>query len=162
MSCLMTRPESIATLAETISRVSHSGYELYGISTGAKLWTALRDLGCSNDFGYLDAKPVAEALHRVNVAAYNGRYEEHQQPDTVPDYNNIKPAFDVPRCRYDGRWIYDDPHYRFAGLLDFFNYQCEEDATRNNLLCVGLREFADRWKHQIIASDPRYTWDGNC
>ena len=163
MSCMMTSPEVILTIAETIARTSAHGYEVYGVGIPESMYNELRKHHChSRGLGapYVDVKPLAELLYRLNLAAYNGRYPEHQSPDALPDFDAIKPAFTVPRCEYNQRCIYTEEHYRFVGALDFLVYQCYEDANRGNPILHALEELSNYWKSAIVAADARYRYGG--
>lgn len=163
MSCMITSPEIILTIAETIARISSNGREDYGVDIPRGLAEELRKLNCyDNIIGapYVVEKRLAEELYRLNIASYNGRYKEHQQPNELPDFDETKPAFKVPRCEYDGRYIYTEDHFKFAGALAFLIYQCDEDANRENALLVALAELATAWNSAIVRADPRYCYGG--
>jgi hypothetical protein len=164
MSCFIMRPESIWMLANTLESVlnaAHFSGELT-ITTSALMCApscaaAFADCKPSPILEGVYADQIADALWRINSAAYAGRYRRDPQQEPLP-----------PCVAGTGKSLYDRPvygdhreqpqpwHYHLCRLLDCWLYQTDEDATRKDEKRVALQAFATALKSSLVTHSPEY------
>lgn len=171
MSCMMLTEKQIATLAATLATMYNIGlaqggssYENFGIDMDGMKWTyVLKDEGCLNHDNTCDGQKLARLLYRANMAAYNGRYDEHQAED-IPE--EAWAEYFKPYCYNRGLTHYApwgnnqrhelaQWHFDFSILLDHYLYQLEEDATRDSELFKVMSGLSATVKSCIVYMDPR-------
>ncbi len=161
MSCLVMKREPLAALANAVEARLNRGYDFWGFEAPDSLYHELRDCRTVCRFS---AKSIYRRLYALNIRAYNGRYEGHQEPGD-------EEAPDVDISRY---FIHHEPeyqncgdgtgttfavcqwHYQLAQLLDFWLYQTAEDATRSDPLRLAMAEFRDSLYSFIVQHSPQY------
>lgn len=148
MSCMMTNPRELSTLAAYVSDILNQA-ELRGTVEGVKRITPPRTLrdaleGCRDGGGRFDETMIYNALYMLNSDAYSGRYKD------APAAGEIEPPVGVSINDDEatrGEWM---PRLYF--LLKFFVYQCNEDATEGRPLLRGMSELCDTVAH-VLAND---------
>ncbi len=150
MSSLLQKPENTAALADFITKQLNMGHDYTGMwSVPDLLYESLNDLNCSDGYGFFDTKRVYNALVDLNISAWSGRYNEPDDLERVPYKANpiathaeYIGAKEEHGCRIEGHYKISAWHYKIYKMLQFFNYQCEEDKTWHNPLHKGLVELA--------------------
>lgn len=159
MSCLVMRPESIRTLANTLDSVFNAAAFVpeHTITTAAVCGTTLCNAfaDCIRCQCY-DGEMIAAALYRLNAQAYGTRYKEPTDAE-LPPYvaGTARSLFDRPVIK-DYAERPQDWHYHLASLLDCWLYQTDEDATRKDAKRVALEEFTRNLKCQIVTHSEQY------
>ena len=169
MSCMMLTVNQIGRIAATLADMFNTGlaqggdsYTQYGIYMNGKEWAwFLRNNECLDRYGACDARKLARLLYLENVAAYNGRYEEHYVEENAdaasfPKYLTLYSLAkyapydgDIHRCKL-AQW-----HFDFSVLLDHYLYQIDEGATNKGELYTLIKEQSDAVKSCIVYMDPR-------
>ena len=151
MSCFVLHERATATLAETIAQILNMGIGYFAFEAPESLREGLAD--CIDRYDYCDGRKVYKKLYRLNFDAYNGRYRELEEVAAIP---NFKPVELAERIDYNGHYIIQPWHYRFAKLLDCYIYQCLEDFTRNDPVVKGLTDLANRLRSFIVQNSEDY------
>ena len=165
MSCMMLTAKQIWTLAATLTNMFNIGlakggesYSQFGLEMNGVEWERfLRDNDCLDKYGSCKTERLARLLHATNLAAYNGRYSEHQAEEIQEEE---WARFVNPYCHDRGLARYapgelSQWHFDFLALLEHYIYQIEEDATRNSDVLRILHEQASMIEHNIVHMDPR-------
>ena len=145
MSCFIMQDRALAAIAESICSIGNAGYNPFGMEIPRSLREALDD--CHRD-RWLMPDLVYKALYKLNLAAYSGRYREDAEEVTPNMPKGCEIAYP---CRDPKPW-----HYQLLKLLDCFVYQCEEDATKNAPLLLGVREFSAELAIWLVRNNPEY------
>lgn len=155
MSCMIMSKEPLAALANATEALLNCGYDYFGFDSPDSLLAAARD--CRN-MGFFSADSLYQKMYALNVAAYNGRYADHEQPmdDEAPDVDLSKYMVHRPPEYADHHHAVRLWHYRLAKLLDFWIYQVSEDATRNDAFVAAMREFQDCLFRFIVRRSSEY------
>lgn len=84
MSCMVMKSEPLAALANAVETRLNCGYDFWGFEAPDSLYRELRD--CKPLHLYYST-PIYRKLYALNVRAYNGRYEGHEEPgdEEAPD-----------------------------------------------------------------------------
>lgn len=160
MSCMIMSKEPLAALANATEALLNCGYDYFGFDPPDSLLAAARD--CRN-MGFFSADALYRRMYALNVAAYNGRYADHEQPmtDETPDVDLSKYRVHCPPEYAEHHHAVRPWHYQLAKLLDFWIYQVTEDATRNDAFVLAMRECRDHLFQFIVqrsAEYDRYEW----
>lgn len=116
---------------------------------------------CRTPSGDFDGEKIARELWRLNVAAYNGRYNEQGgeelPPDLVclPDIRRAYSLWKTPEYA-DHREKPQPWHYHLCRLLDCWLYQTDEEATAKDAKRQVLRKFSDALKVAIVQNSDKY------
>ena len=155
MSCMMSSPKLLSSLARTVEYIGNGRYDTTGMELPGSLSYALSD--CRDMYGDYDGDKVYTKLYAMNAAAYNGRYSHHHTDEEAPDRPEGKRL--VPLCvdYSDGHFIVEPIHYDFARCLDFYVYQCEEDATMFSELLCGMRDLSRLVNSFIVKNSDSYS-----
>ena len=155
MSCVVMNPEPLAAIANAVETRLNCNYDFWGFEAPDSLYRELDD--CKTSCTYF-SEAIYRKLYSLNVRAYNGRYNGHEEPE-----DEVAPTIDVNsytvhhgpeyQKRGDGtgttfavcQW-----HYQLAQLLDCWLYQTAEDATRSDPLRLAMAEFRDGLYHFIV------------
>lgn len=161
MSCVVMNPEPLAAIANAVETRLNCNYDFWGFEAPDSLYRELDD--CKTSCTYF-SEAIYRKLYSLNVRAYNGRYNGHEEPE-----DEVAPTIDVNsytvhhgpeyQKRGDGtgttfavcQW-----HYQLAQLLDCWLYQTAEDATRSDPLRLAMAEFRDGLYHFIVQHSPEY------
>lgn len=180
MSCFVMKPESIRKMGYTMEKIFNCyqysntltitmqavdaaggipGHACaYYIQPGS-LGAAFAD--CRTPSGDFDGEMIARELWRLNVAAYNGRYNEQGgeelPPDLVglPDIRRAYSLWKMPQYA-DHREKPQEWHFHLCRLLDCWLYQTGEDATDKHEKRQALRKFSDALKIAIVQHSEEY------
>lgn len=144
MSCLLTSPETISKISNFAEKLLNMGYDFFGFSANIDLYYELIDCQTS---GHFDACKIYNRLCEMNQQAYQSRYSDTE----IIKY----PPYDLS-ASITKRMVINDQyhtasvqqwHFEMLKHLDFYIYQCNEDATSDSPLfksIKGLRaELAD-------------------
>ena len=152
MSCLIQKPENTAAIADFIAELANVGYNGNGIVLPSVLHRELVNLGCYKD-GWFEPKLIYMALTALNYNAYEGRYPDNGKVYPVPyKENNIRKMV----VWDNGRYKIEKWHYRMLKMIQFFNYQCEEEATYNTDLHKGMQDLENTLALFIIQNSAIY------
>lgn len=160
MSCMIMSKEPLAALANAVETLLTCGYDFFGFDAPDSLFNAARD--CRN-MGLFSADALYRRMYALNIAAYNGRYADHEQPmdDEAPDVDLSKYMVHRPPEYAEHHHAVRPWHYHLAKLLDFWLYQTSEDATRYDDFVVAMRELRDclfQFVVQRSSEYDRYGW----
>jgi len=147
--------ESLAALANAVECRLNCNYDFWGFDAPSSLYRELKE--CQIAHLYC-AEDIFRKLYMLNVKAYNGRYEGHQKSveEGIPTIDGSKYiVHHRPEYREHG-FAVRPWHYQLANLLDFWLYQTEEDATKNDPLRLAMAEFRDRLYYFIVRNSPEY------
>ena len=136
MSCMIQLPENTAAIADFVAGLLNMGsaYEYFGFEAPEGMGLCLHD--CRKAGRYEEAL-IYNALASLNLAAYLGRYPE-EDDYSIADY---KPSRIHKRVDYTGgEFVVDEWHYKILKMIQFFNYQCFEDATHEHPLFKAMQE----------------------
>ena len=154
MSCIMSSPELLSALAESIEFIGNGNYEAIGFELPRSLAMALSD--CRDRYGSIDGNKVYKKLYAMNIAAYNGRWKEQidvEEDPVRPKGKRLLPTY----AEHTGvHFVVDPLHYTLARTLDFYVYQCEEDATYTAALLQGMNELAVTVARFIVRNSEEY------
>lgn len=155
MSCMIMNPEPLAAIANAAETLLNCGYEYFGFDAPRSMHDAFQD--CRTCYSY-DAEGIYKKLYAVNVAAYNGRYKDHETPA-----DDEAPTIDGSRYTVHQRPEYAEHHhavrpwhYRLAKLLDFWLYQTSEDATWNDPTRAAMVDFQKALFEFIVQRSAEY------
>lgn len=163
MSSMIQKTENTAAIADYIARLLNMGFDTNGMSAPETLGRELDDLGCS-DRGYFEESKIYEALVNLNYAAYLGRYPD-KNADPAPEYkrHDISARAEYTHGEPDEHGYYNNAHFVIAGwhykiykMIQFFNYQCCEDATHENKLYKAMKELETDLAQFIVANTAEY------
>lgn len=157
MSCMMSSPALLSALARTVEYIGNGRYDTTGMDLPRSLSFALAD--CVDVYGDLVGDKIYTKLYALNVAAYNGRYSDWNASEDAPDRPAGKRL--LPVCveyegGFGGHFIVEPIHYDLARCLDFYIYQCSEDATYKSDLLQGMKELAHTVKNFIASNSAEY------
>lgn len=144
MSCFVMEPRAIAAIASNVSKLLNMGYEAWGFSAPDSLYDALSD--CTDIAHFYQEEAIYKCLYEVNARAYAGRYND-------PGIDTDAPKVDFcglhiwEHVEYNGHYIIMPWHYKFLKLVDCYNYQTSEDATRTD----PLKKAMDELSHVLCA-----------
>lgn len=153
MSCMMMDSKPLSKIADFIAYLMTYKYDFTGISVPESLSTVLFE-DCY-DSTFMEWKPdrIYKKLYRLNQSAYNGRYENHQIDYAMPPYEGT----DIfKRCEWDGHFVVEGWHYEMASRIACFNYQCEEDATRQGELHLAMIDLQHELFSFIVVNNPLF------
>lgn len=156
MSCMIMNPESLAALANAVETRLNCNYNYWGFDVPDSLYREFDD--CKAPYTYY-AENIYRKLYAVNVRAYNGRYNGHEEPideEAPPIVMSKYIVHHPPEYREHG-FAVRNWHFQLAKLLDFWLYQTAEDATRNDPLRLAMRDFQDKLYRFIVQNSPQYT-----
>ena len=155
MSCFMMDPRALAVLADGIEKGLNMGYNYLGLDVSEGLPEALID--CADRYMCYDAGRIYAKLYELNARAYNCRYCGNPADPADPTAPEM-PALPwmLGRAVWDGAFRIDALHFKFLKLLECFNYQCLEDATKGDPLAVALRDWEKSWAAFLVHNDPIY------
>ncbi len=163
MSSMIQKTENTAAIADYIARLLNMGFDTNGMSAPETLGRELDRLGCNNR-GYFEESKIFEALVNLNYTAYLGRYPE-QDAEPVPEYkrNDISARAEYTHGEPDANGYYNEAHfvisewhYKIYKIIQFFNYQCSEDATENNALYKAMNDLETALAKFIVANTAIY------
>lgn len=157
MSCIMSSPELLAALARTITYIGNGRYDTIGFDLPRTLELELAN--CRDVGGSLLEDHIYGRLYRLNAAAYNSRYKEHQADIVAPDKPDGKRL--LPVCvsysgEWDGHFVVKPAHYDLARTLDLYLYQCDEAPTNKDGLYLALNELAYTVHKFIVRNSEHY------
>lgn len=180
MSCFVMKPESIRQIGYTIEKIFNcylysntATITMHAVDAAGGLPACLGgyyiqpgSLGvvfadCRTPSGDFDGEMIARELWRLNVAAYNGRYNEQGgeelPPDLVglPDIRRAYSLWKMPEYA-DHMEKPQEWHYHLCRLLDCWLYQTCEDATDKHEKRQALRKFSDALKVAIVQHSDDY------
>ena len=139
MSCFIMDEKSVSILANFVGDLMNCGYTMFGMGAPASLWESLKD--CEGKYYYFETQKIFNRLMDLNVRAFKGRYEDWHNEDIKNAYGYDVNAVDYEHGKYEeGHWLVEKWHYRMAKRLEYFIYQCSEDATWNDNLFKSLKE----------------------
>lgn len=142
MSCMIMSAKPLASLADFITSLLNAGYNYFGMEAPSNLYRALDN--CADKWGIYSERAVYDALHDLNVRAYNGRYKrENADEGSYPAYapnTAHRPRECVEHHEKVMPW-----HFLIEKRLAFLTYQCCEDATYDTPLYKALVEL----EHQL-------------
>jgi len=149
------KSEAMAAIANAVEARIVYGYNYWGFEAPDSLYDALRD--CM-DPSTCFPEEIYRKLYAVNVRAYNGRYESHEEPadEEAPAINVKKYAIHRPAEYREHSFAIFPWHYQLAKLIDCWLYQTLEDATRADPLRLAMEEFRDGIYHFIVQHSPEY------
>lgn len=155
MSCFVMNPEPLAAIANAVEARLNCDYNYWGFEAPASLYDALRD--CKTSCTYF-AEAIYRKLYAVNVRAYNGRYESHEEPvdEEAPTIDGNKYIVHRPPEYQEHSFAVRPWHFQLAKLLDCWLYQTLEDATYGNPLRLAMAEFRDGLYGFIVSHSPCY------
>ena len=150
MSCMIQKSENTAAIAAYIARLLNMGYDANGMEAPETLRKALREAGCYVRY-YWEPEKIYKTLVSLNHAAFSGRYSgRYDENCIVVEYKENDISAHV---RYNEHFLVEKWHYRIHKMIQFFNYQCLEDATRNTDLFNGMRELETRLAQYIVMNN---------
>lgn len=152
MSAFILNPEIIAGLAAYIDTLNYVGFDYLGYSIPRELHDALNLEKSTNN-----EKHIFNALYSLNVKAVNGRYPDTEPTPEFCDMPKNYPTLHHPQEWSNGHAIIKPWHYRLLKTLQCFNYQCCEDATRNDPLFLALEELEKTIVFYIVQNQEEYT-----
>ena len=155
MSCMIQKPENTAAIADYIAKLCNMSTDYNGmICPPESLVNCLNfDYGVTKP-GYFDEELIYNALAGLNAAAYNGRYEKGGNSFEIIPY---KPHPIACRVGYDnGHSIVAPWHYKMLKMIQFFNYQCAEDATYKSDLHKAMKELESTLAMFIVMNSEDY------
>ena len=155
MSCMIMNSESLAAIANAAETLLNCGYEYFGFDATHKMRDAFRDC---RTCGFYAAEEIYKKLYAVNVAAYNGRYKDHETPA-----DNEAPTIDGSCYKVHQRPEYVEHHhavrpwhYHLAKLLDFWLYQTSEAATWKDPARAAMLDFQKALYEFIVQRSGEY------
>ena len=153
MSCMIQKPENTMQIAEYIAGLLNMGYNYFGMDAPEELREALSD--CGDIHGFFSEEKIYIKLVELNRAAYNGRYD-HPVYDTwimpFKSHNVYK-----PHEWKDGHYVLDNWHFKIFAMIQFFNYQCGEDATYDTPLYKAMNTLKNRLALFIVTNTEEYS-----
>ena len=155
MSCMIMNSESLAALANAVEARLNCGYNYWGFEAPDSLFRELSDCKIVHLYS---AEDIYRRLYALNVRAYNGRYDGHEESvdETAPVIDGHKYIIHrAPEYREHG-FAVQDWHYHLAQLLDFWLYQTSETATHNDPLRLAMQDFRDILFRFIIRNSSQY------
>lgn len=168
MSCTMLTEKQTGILAATIADMFNAGLaaggkslEVYGLDMNGADWNYfLRENGCRDGYYWCSAYKLAHVLYNTNLAAYNGRYDEHPAEAAPAEYFTAPDALRslAQRAEYNpktSRLKLAQWHYDFSVLLDHYLYQISEEATDRSELYNLIQELSETVKRDIVRMDER-------
>lgn len=158
MSCMMSSPALLSALAETVEYIGNGNYDAIGFDLPDSLIKALRN--CRNIYKEYDGDMIYDKLYALNVAAYNERWKYAKEPEEAPERprgKRLVPIYAGHTGGSNGHFIVDPLHYDLARCLDFFAYQCREDATYNTDLYKGMNDLSIVVARFIVRNSDGYT-----
>ena len=180
MSFFVMNPVAVRRIAYTLEKV-FNGYQYSttvtidmqavdaagGMIIPGSFWPAPADsigaafADCRTPSGDFDGEMIARELWRLNVAAYNGRYNdqggEELPPDLVglPDIRRAYSLWKMPQYA-DHRETPQQWHFHLCRLLDCWLYQTNEEATDKHEKRQALHKFSDALKVAIVQHSAEY------
>lgn len=157
MSCMMSSPELLSALAESVEYIGNGNYDAIGFEMPYKLAEALSD--CRDYYGAYIGNEIYKRLYALNAAAYNSHWDESTAPAEAPDRpagKRLLPGLADHTGGPGGHFVVTALHYDLARALDFFNYQCVEDATDEDPLARGMRALAGNVTRFIVQNSEEY------
>lgn len=161
MSCVVMNSEALAAIANAVETRLNCNYDFWGFEAPDSLYRELDD--CKTSCTYF-SEAIYRKLYSLNVRAYNGRYNGHEELE-----DEVAPTIDVNsytvhhgpeyQKRGDGTGItfaVCQWHYQLAQLLDCWLYQTAENATCSDPLRLAMAEFRDDLYHFIVQHSPEY------
>lgn len=149
MSAFILNPETIAALAAYIDTLNFVGFDYFGYSIPRELNEAL-ELTTRDG----NEKKIFNALYRLNVKAVNGRYNDNEPEET--EKPKEYPTLYHPQDWQNGHAIIKPWHYKLLKTLQCFNYQCCEDATKNDPLYKALEILEQTIIYYIVQNQEDY------
>ncbi len=160
MSCSIMKPELLAALANAVEARLSCNYSYWGFEAPDSLFHELNDCRIAHSYHSYCVESIYRKLYTLNVRAYNGRYQGHEEPVDEEDAPVIDGSVYVvhhgPEYREHG-FAARPWHYHLAMLLDYWLYQTLEDATRSDPLRLAMQDFRDRLYGFIVQNSPPYT-----
>ena len=155
MSCFIMSEKPVAALADFIAALMNGGYNAFGMEAPNSLSRALFDFDGPECYrrGFWEASLIYNELHRVNVAAYVGRYSHNAEAlEDAQAWEEYKPN---PRHEYHstsgGQWTVKPWHYELDKRLSCFLYQITEDATYKTPIYNALRDLQHEIRGYIVS-----------
>jgi hypothetical protein len=144
--------KNTAAIAAYVADLLNMGYDRNGMCAPETLATALKYLDCSTR-GFFDDDKIYYALASLNYAAYSGRYGQNVCHE-IPAYeaNDISEYIGYSA----GHFVISEWHFRIYKMIQFYNYQCDEDATRKTDLLAGMKALEMELAQFIIANSDLY------
>lgn len=156
MSCIMMDPGPLAAIANATEAMLNSGFNYWGFDVPETLPRAARDLDLCDGGIFYNACKIYETLHRLNSAAYAGRYKTDGADDPAPDVDLTRyKVHHAPEYREHG-YAVRPWHYKLAQLLDFWLCQTDEDATAKDPFRLGMQDFRNALYYFIVRNSPEY------
>lgn len=150
MSCMIQKPENTAAIAEYISHLLNMGFDFCGMSAPESLFHELDEC---NIRGYYEESEIYEKLRDLNRAAYVGRYPDGLIVESMGYKENTIDS----RAEWTGEhWEIKNWHYKMLKMIQFFNYQCEEDATINDPLHKAMEQLEKALMQFIVMNSAQY------
>lgn len=139
MSCMIMNPEPMAAIANAAATLLNCGYECQSC-------------------GYYEATEIYKKLYAVNIAAYNGRYKDHEAPldDLVPSVDCFRYIVHQKPEYAEHHHAVRPWHYRLAKLLDFWLYQTDEYATWEHPVRSAMLDFQEALFQFIVQRSSEY------
>lgn len=151
MSCMIQKPENTAAIAEYIAHLLNMGFDFCGMSAPESLFN---ELDTCKHVGYYEESEIYKKLRDLNRAAYVGRYP--QEIIDTSDVNYKENTIDR-RAEWTGEhWNIENWHYQMLKMIQFFNYQCEEDATINDPLHKAMEQLEKALMQFIVMNSEEY------
>lgn len=156
MSCFIMNPDSIRKIGYTLAEILNACKyrNCYTFDKGAANAANLPKLFAAYDrplYGF-DPEAISETLHRLNVKAYAGRYNDPDAEPFAPPANvryNLRPLAGATNTPQE--W-----HYHLASLLDCYLYQTAEDATLADPIRAALETFSAHLAAGIVRNSEQY------
>lgn len=166
MSCMIQKPENTAMIASYIARLLNMGHEVNGMSCPEKLGRTLYDLGCSDKYHFFNTEKIYNKLIEMNHTAWLGRYSKiyiTEYYEYITEYYEYKDRQDdiskhiEYKCENNKpQFIIKEWHYKMLKMIQFYNYQCNEDATCKSDLYKGMKELEKRLCYFIVENSTEY------
>ena len=164
MSCFVVSPKTAVLIANFITDHINMGFNFTHIYT--EIPDEFKKLVCDKG-GFADAEKVYKELYKLNVAAFNTRYEGRHQEDLedckewAENYAKYNEAFvksDLAIAESDTAW-----NCQLLSACQCFLYQCSEsEELENSITYKTVKAIIGGIKDRIINKLPEYQaaeWD---
>lgn len=151
MSCMIQKPENTAAIAGFIGELLNMGYEVHGMTAPRELYEVLEKLGCSDTCNFFSDSKIYEQLATLNATAYNGRYNS-----TTKTFSYFENKITEFPSYVNGHFSVMDWHFKMLKMVQFFNYQCTEDATVSHPLYKAMKKLENSLFRFIVENSENY------
>lgn len=159
MSCFIMECKALAAIANATASLLKDGFNYWGFPAEPELYEACTSCLQGTDL----AKSIYQKLYAINVAAYAGRYEDHQEvlmSSAALDIDVSPYKIHEPRKIHNYHGVVFAWHYKLAKLIDCWLYQTAEYDTVNDPLRAGMQTFKNSLYNYIVMNNDIYEQAG--